>query len=193
MLIVGHETSATAMAWALEFIMRHPEVRERIEREVDEVAGQRRLVQADFNKLIYTRATFNETLRHRPPVYFVGRQALDDCVAAGHRIPKGAIMQPYFPASHINRDYFSQGRKFDPEPWLDAGETVRMKNAWFPFGYGPRICLAWHFATTEAVFALASIAQRWRLEPAREEPAGVKASVVYTPEEGSIQAVVRKR
>lgn len=192
MLIVGHETSSTAMAWSLEYIMRNPAVCDRIEQEVDEVVGGRGITLADYDKLVYTRAVFQETLRHAPPVYFVGREALDDCVIGDYLISKGSIMQPYFPLPQKNKAYFEHGDEFRPEPWLDDSTAARMRLAWFPFGYGPRICIAWQFAMMEGVFMMASIAQRWRLEAVSDKPAKVKATVVYTPKNG-VPAIVRER
>ena len=191
LLMAGHETSAAAMTWCLYYVMRHPDVRDRIEREVDEVAGDRPLTPADYGRLSYTKAVFNESLRIAPPIYFVGREALEDCVIGGYLIRKGTIVQPCIRVVHWNEKFFRRASEFRPERWLEQ-PTTHPRHAYLPFGYGPRICIAWGFATMEAVFVLATIAQRWRLDAVSRKPAEVDSKAIFTCK-GGLPAIARRR
>ncbi len=191
LLMAGHETSAAAMTWCLYYMMRHPEVRDRMEREVDEVARDRPLAPEDYGRLPYTKAVFNEALRVAPPIYFVGREALEDCVIGGYLIRKGTIVQPCIRVVHWNEKYFRRASEFRPERWLEQ-PSGHPGHAYLPFGYGPRICIAWGFATMEAVFVLATIAKCWRLEAASHEPAVVDSKAVFTCK-GGLRAIPRRR
>lgn len=191
LLMAGHETSATAMAWCLYYLMRNPEVRRELEREVDEIAGDRPLTAEDYSRLPYAKAVFNEALRIAPPIYFVGREALEDCEIGGYRIRKGTIVQPCIRVVHWNERHFRRPSEFRPERWLEQ-PPAHPRHAFLPFGYGPRICIAWGFATMEAVLVMATIARRWRLEAVSNEPAEVDSKAVYACR-GGLPAIPRRR
>ena len=191
LLMAGHETSATAMTWCLYYLMRHPGACDRLEQEVDRVAPDRPLAPADYDRLPYARAVFNEALRLAPPIYFVGREALEDCTVGGYLVRKGTIVQPCIRVVHRNEAHFSRPADFRPERWL--GEPLEHpRHAYLPFGFGARICIAWGFATMEAVFVLATIAQRWRLEAVSQEAARVDSKAVYACK-GGLPAIPRSR
>ena len=191
LLMAGHETSATALTWCLYYLMRHPRVCDRLEREVDQVASDRPLAPPDYDSLPYARAVFREALRLAPPIFFLGREALEDCTVGGYLIRKGTVVQPCIRVVHWNETHFRRPADFRPERWLsEAPEHPR--HAYLPFGFGPRICIAWGFATMEAVFVLATIAQRWRLEAVSGEPARVSSKAVYACR-GGLPAIPRRR
>ena len=191
LLMAGHETSAAAMTWCLYYVMRHPRVRDAIEREVDEIARDRPLTPEDYPKLPYTKAVFNEALRIAPPIYFVGREALEDCEIGGYRIRRGTVVQPCIRVVHWNERHFRRPSDFRPERWLEE-PPGHPRHAFLPFGYGPRICIAWGFATMEAVLVMATIARRWRLEAVSSEPAEVDSKAVYACK-GGLPAIPRRR
>ncbi len=179
LLMVGHDTSSSAMTFCLDRVARHPRVRERLEREVDDVVGTRRVEPGDFERLPYAAAVFKETLRQSPPIYFLGREAVEDCVIGDYHISKGMIVQTYFRPPHHSPEHFERPEEFRPERWLDETRLRRMKQSYFPFGSGARMCIAWQFATIEAVYALASVAQRWRLELLDPAPPAIDSRGVY--------------
>ena len=192
LLMVGHETSSSAMTWCLDHVMRNPVVRDRLEQEVDEVVGDRPIVPADYSSLPYARAVFNEALRNTPPIFFLGREAIEECTIGGYRIRKGTIVQPCIRVVHHCPAHYADPDTFDPARWTDPATVRRMRHAYFPFGYGSRMCIAWAFATMEAVYALASIVQRWRIEPVLTGPTPVNSTGVYRVG-GALPAIVRER
>ena len=90
LLFAGHETTATAITWCLYHHRRNPETRKRLEKELEEVLGGRPPTPADYRNLVYTRAVLDENLRLTPPIYIVGRSALEDCTLGGDHICVGS-------------------------------------------------------------------------------------------------------
>ena len=69
--------------------------------------------------------------------------------------------------------------EFRPERWMDDSAVRHMKHSYFPFGSGARMCIAWKFATMEAVYTLTSIVQRWRVEAVSSKPPEINSTGVY--------------
>ena len=184
LLMVGHDTSSSAMTFCLDYLSRNPGVADRLEQEIDDVIGTRSIEPGDFGRLPYATALFQEGLRQSPPIYFLGREAIEDCAIGGYFIPRGTIVQTYFRPPHRHPDYFECPEAFRPERWMDDAEVRHMKQSCFPFGSGARMCIAWKFATMEAVYTLTSIAQRWRVEAVSPKPARINSTGVYRISEG---------
>jgi len=167
MFAAGHETTATAMAWAFYELDRHPEVLAKMRTELAEVLDGRTPTAADLPKLTYTRMVIEEVLRLYPPVFITNRQAVKADVICGYRIPAGALVSvsPYA----VQRDprYWAEPLAFDPERFSPQHSAGRPRYAYFPFGGGPRQCIGKDFALYEAAVVLAMAAQRfdWQLAP----------------------------
>jgi len=162
LLFTGHETNATAITWCLYHLSRNPEVRERLETELDEVLGGRTPTPADYRNLAYTRAVLDENLRLTPPLYVVGRSALEDCTIGGYHIPKGTTVQLCWRIAHLSEKYFPEADKFKPERWMGEKIPEQSKRAYVPFGGGDHICVGSGFGKMAVVLTLATLCQRWR-------------------------------
>ena len=178
MLMASHETTGATLAWAFHFLSRNPGTRERLEQEVDDVLGARPVAMPDYDRLVYTRAVLDETLRLATPSYYIGRRAIADCAVGGYAIPKGTNAQLCCYASHRDERYFPEPERFLPERWL-APQPERPKYAYMPFGAGSRGCVGETFARMSAVCALAAVAQKWRLEVVSNEPPTLSTMVGY--------------
>lgn len=164
--VAGHETTALALTYAVHLLARRPEAVEALCAEVDGVLGGRRATADDYARLPFAKAVVQETMRVLPPVWAIGREAMEDLEVAGRRIPKGAqILIAQWVVHHDGR-WFSDPTQFRPERWLDGLEERLPRCAYLPFGAGPRICIGNHFALLEAVLVLATIAQRVRFSGA---------------------------
>jgi cytochrome P450 len=150
LLVAGHETTATAMAWTLERITRHPEVLERLESEPD---GD------------YLDAVIKETLRLRPVVPAVVRQLQEPMEFGGYELPAGVNLAPSIYLLHRRPELFPEPEAFRPERFLgpDAPGTYQ----WIPFGGGTRRCLGASFALFEMKTVLSTILRETSLRPAR--------------------------
>jgi cytochrome P450 len=181
MFIAGHETTANTMAWAFYEIQRNPEVMQKLRAEVDEVLCGRTPAAADLHKLVYTRRVVEEALRLYPSVYITTRQAVNEEIVCGYRIPAGALisLSPY--STQRDPRYWDNPEAFDPEHFHPQNTQKRPRFAYFPFGGGPRQCIGKDFALYEAVVVLSMAVQRfdWHLAPGTEVRGGT--GVTYRP------------
>ena len=164
LLFTGHETVATAITWCLYHLGRNPEVRERLEKELDEVLGDRSPTPGDYRNLVYTRAVLDENLRVTPPLYIIGRRALEDCDIGGYRIPKDTIVQLCWRIPHLSESYFPDADAFRPERWMEPQRSEVARHAYFPFGGGEHTCVGSGFGKMAVVLTLATLCRHWRFD-----------------------------
>jgi cytochrome P450 len=151
LLVAGHETTATSLAWSIERLVRHPEMLERLRDEV--AAGDDE----------YLDAVCKETLRLRPVLPLVARVLKEDVEIGGYNLPAGATVAPCIHLIHRRPDIYPEPRRFRPERFLEkpAGTYT-----WIPFGGGVRRCLGATFALFEMKQVLSSIVSHVELRPA---------------------------
>lgn len=163
LVLAGHETTATALAWVFHLLARHPDVEDRLAAEIETVLSGRTPSAADLGALTYTEAVLNESMRLYPPVWALPRVALEDDEVSGHRIPRGdtVLLVPY--VTHRHPDFWSDPERFDPDRFLPENAGSISRWAFVPFGAGQRQCIGNHFAVMEAKIVLAMVMQRFRL------------------------------
>jgi cytochrome P450 len=164
LLVAGHETTATALAWALERLVRHPAALERLTEEVRADEGD-----------AYVDGVIRETLRLRPVIPFVGRKLSEPQTIGAWDIPAGARVAPSIHLMHRREDIYPNANAFRPERWL--GERPN-PYTFLPFGGGVRRCLGASFAETEMRAVLGAIVRSVRLAPARPESEKVGRRVI---------------
>ena len=191
MVVSSEATTGVALTWATYYLAQYPAARERLEREVDETLGGRVPTLDDCEHLPYTRAVIDEVLRLAPPAYYIGRKAIQDCIIGDYFIPVGANVQLFYFLAQRDERYFPQGDAFRPEFWL-AAQPERPRCAYMPFGAGNRSCAAEDFARVTMTFALASIAQRWRLDLVSKEFPKLKTLASFDFKNG-LSVVARAR
>jgi cytochrome P450 len=168
-LAAGHETTATALAWGIERLARHPQVLERL-RDGDEA---------------YLDATVKEVLRARPVLAIAPRTTTAPYRIAEHVLPAGTSLAACLHLAMQSRASWGDPERFRPERWLGADGRERHPYAFIPFGGGVRRCLGAPFATMEMREILRAVASRGRLEAAgRGEPAR-RRSVTIAPSHGA--------
>jgi cytochrome P450 len=150
--VAGHETTATALAWAAERLVRHPAALDRLTEEVR--AGDE----------AYVDAVIRETLRLRPVLPFVVRRLTQAQTIGGLDLPPGTNVAPSIHLIHRREDLYPQATAFRPERWLGVRPNPY---TFLPFGGGVRRCLGASFAETEMRAVLAAIVSRVRLAPVR--------------------------
>lgn len=164
LVMAGHETTANALAWTFYLLSKDPEVERRLRRDVHAAIGERAPGADDAPRLRYAKMVVEESMRLFPPVWAVERQALEDDVVGGFRVPRHALVavSPYL--LHRHRSYWENPEGFDPERFAPEQVEKRPKFAYLPFGGGPRQCIGMGFALIEAQMIVARIVQRFRLE-----------------------------
>ena len=181
LLLAGHETTANALTWTAVLLAGHPDLASCLYGEIDTVLGDRPATFDDLRQLPYTRQVFSEALRLYPPAWAVSRQAIRDTVLGGHRIPEGAILtiSPY--VLHHDARLWSRPDVFDPDRFAPEADIKRHKFAFLPFSAGRRGCIGEQFAWMEGVLVTATIAQRWHLARADDEPIPLHPTVTLRP------------
>lgn len=164
LLLAGHETTASALAWTVTLLSRNPDVRGKLEAELArELAGRPPTVE-DLPKLGLTRRVVDESLRLYPPAWIFSRAAIEDDVVGGYRIPKGSYVLVVPWVMHRHPKLWDDPEVFDPDRFLPEREKERSRFTFFPFGGGPRQCIGNQFALMELVLVLATLLQRVRLD-----------------------------
>jgi cytochrome P450 family 135 len=163
LLVAGHETTATALSWSLERLVRHPAALERLTDEVR--AGDDE----------YVDAVIRETLRLRPVLPFVVRRLTQPQTIGGFDLPAGTNVAPSIQLIHRRPELYPEPHAFRPERWLGVRPNPY---TFLPFGGGVRRCLGAAFAETEMRAVLAAIVSRVRLRPARPESEPVDRRVI---------------
>jgi cytochrome P450 len=169
MVIAGHETVATSLAWTLHLLATHPEAQQRLHHELDDVVGAagagRDPAWADLGDLPWTRAVVDESLRLYPPAWVVSRKAVADDVLDEIPVPAGTlvIISPWL--LHRREQDWARPDVFDPTRFVGRADRAA-GGSYLPFGAGPRLCIGRDFALVESVLMLATLLRRHRVEPA---------------------------
>jgi cytochrome P450 len=167
LLVAGHETTATALAWAVERLSRHPDKLDRLREEIE--AGESP----------YLTATIQETLRLRPVISIVLRHLTEPVEIGGHELPAGVSVAPSIYLVHANPDVYPEPGRFLPERFLDNPPGTY---TWIPFGGGVRRCLGASFAQFEMAVVLEELVKRHRIRPSRPDPERVfRRAITETP------------
>ncbi len=151
LLVAGHETTATALSWAMERLVRHPEKLERLRDEVE--AGED----------AYLTATIQETLRLRPVIVLVARRLTEPVELGGYELPAGVTVTPSIHLIHRDPQIYPEPERFLPERFLDEPPGTY---TWIPFGGGVRRCLGAAFAQFEMQVVLRELVRRREIAPA---------------------------
>jgi cytochrome P450 len=172
LLLAGHETTATGLAWTFDLLARHPRVLDRLVAEVD-AGGD-----------AYVRAVVTEALRLRPVVPLAGRRLTSELVADGFVLPPGTDVTPAIWLAHTRADRYPEPFAFRPERFLEDGPSTY---SWIPFGGGVRRCIGAAFAEMEMRVVLTEVLRRRTLAPAgggRAERVA-RRNVTFSPAKGT--------
>jgi cytochrome P450 len=172
LVVAGHETTATGLAWAFELLLRNPAVLERLRGSL--AAGE-----SD-----YLEAVVKETLRLRTVVPGVGRVVRGEPFElGGYTIPPGTEINPSITGLHRRADSYPEPGEFRPERFL--GPDVPDTYTWIPFGGSTRRCLGASFATFEMQVVIRRVLERAQLEPAARRPEKrLRKGVTIVPKRG---------
>lgn len=178
LLVAGHETTATALAWTFDLLLRHPQAMARLRDELGDGSHA------------YLDAVIEEALRLRPVVPFVGRELRRDAELGGFELPSGTVVMPSIYLTHTNERVFSDPYAFRPERFLDSKPETY---SWIPFGGGTRRCIGASFAQFEMRVVLETVLQRVVLRGAGVAPEPiVRRNVTLSPKHGTLAIVERR-
>jgi cytochrome P450 len=192
LLIAGHETVSVTLSWAFHLLGQHPEVLHRLQAEIETVLNGHPPTADDYQRLAYTRMVIEETLRLYPPVWVLSRETLKHDEIQGYSIPPKSfvIVATYF--THRHPEFWTEPEQFNPERFTESEASKRHKFAYYPFGGGPRICIGNQFALMEATLILATLLQRFRLEPSSTQPVEIDPTFTLRPRNGLPMRLIRR-
>ncbi|MFV0300586.1 MAG: cytochrome P450 [Paracoccus sp. (in: a-proteobacteria)] len=166
--LAGHETSASALAWALWLLAANPDWQDRVAAEALAAPGF-----GDIAGLRAARAVFREALRLYPPVPMMVREAAHPERFRDRAVPRGAqlILSPWH--LHRHERLWDRPDSFDPGRWETDDGRRAARSAYIPFSAGQRVCPGAGFAMIEGVLMLSLIARAFRLSPGSAAPVPV--------------------
>lgn len=171
LLLAGHETTATALAWTFDLLLRHPLALRRLRESL--LAGEED----------YLRATISESLRLRPVIPLAGRRLGKDLEADGLKLPAGTDVTPAIWLTHTRADIYPDPFTFKPERFLEDGPDTY---AWIPFGGGVRRCIGASFAEFEMRVVLREVLTRCELRKASPQPERTgRRNITLSPRAGT--------
>jgi cytochrome P450 family 135 len=179
LLLAGHETTATGLAWTFDLLLRNPAKLDRLEAELRDGGEE------------YLRAVIAESLRLRPVVPLAGRRLHADLDAGNVSLPAGTDVTPAIWLTHTRSEIYPDPFAFRPERFLEEGPETY---SWVPFGGGVRRCLGAAFAEMEMRVVLREVITRCNLAPARGRPERVgRRNVTLSPRAGTPVILAARR
>ena len=166
MILAGHETTTTALFWSLYLLALDPESQQQLAGEVEAATADGA---PDIERLKFTRAVVDETMRLYPPAFLIARSAAGADSIAGLPVRTGDVMLIAPWLLHRHEKLWRDPNAFIPSRFL-PGAPPPDRFAYLPFGVGPRVCIGAHFALVEATLALARIIGAFRVELAEQAP-----------------------
>jgi cytochrome P450 len=172
LLVAGHETTATALAWAFELLTHNRPALERLIEEVRGGDGEDR----------WLRAVVTETLRLRPVVPLAGRRLAADLDCDGYTLPAGTDVSPAIWLTHTRADLYEDPYAFRPERFLEQSPATY---AWIPFGGGVRRCLGAAFAELELRVVLRAVLERFDVSSRHGAERVTRRGPTFAPRHGT--------
>ncbi|MBO9583590.1 MAG: cytochrome P450 [Flavobacterium sp.] len=162
LFIAGHETTANTLTFTLHLLGNHTDVQQRIFDEIVNVEADTDNVVEQLQKMSYTNAVLNESMRLYPPAWITDRQNVEDDSLGEFNIKKDTLIGVSFYELHRNPKYWKNPDHFDPDRFL--GEQKKQSMQYFyPFGAGPRMCIGTGFAIYEMCLAISYIVKRYKI------------------------------
>lgn len=171
LLLAGHETTATALAWALHELARDPAALAEAVRAADEHDEK------------HLEAVMKEAMRLHPVISEVARVVTRDVEIGGYRIPAGHTVMPSITMVQHDPEHHDDPHAFRPERFTGSGPAT---GTWFPFGGGVRRCLGAGFSLLESTVVLGEVLRRFHIAPERPRPERAKArNITMVPARGA--------
>ncbi len=185
LLATGHETTATSLAWAIYWVLSHPDVHARLREELQELPKAPTPQQLAESK--YLEAVVFETLRINPVVPIIARQLQREVHLAGYDLPAGVTVAPVIYLLHRREELYPEPARFRPERFLERNYR---HNEFMPFGGGVRRCLGMHLALYELELMLAQIIRRVDLRLCEAEKVRPQRRMVTIAPSGGVRCEV---
>jgi len=163
--LAGHETTASALGWIINYLAKYPEVQEKMRAEILSVVGEGSLTLEHTKQLDYTEMVIKEVMRLRPPAaQIIGRLTTQEVKIGSLVIPPQTSVSVSVYAIHHHPDFWPDPEKFDPERFSPKNCAGRHPYAYLPFSLGKRHCIGLNFSLLEQKAFLAMFMQKYVVE-----------------------------
>lgn len=175
LLLAGHETTATALAWALHELGRSPSL-----------LARSRAAATDGDDA-WLEAVLKESMRLHPVIPMVVRTLMEPATVGGYDLPAGTTVGPSIIVAHSRADNFDRPAEFRPERFIEGQPAT---NTWIPFGGGVRRCIGAGFSLMEGVVVLREVLSSYAVEAMGEDQPKVR-NITSVPSDGAVVRVTR--
>jgi len=158
----GHETTANALSFTLFLLAKHPDIQNKVLREVENINMEVDDLMQCLSQLAYTKQCIEEALRLYPPAYVIDRTAIADDVVKGRKFPKNTLVLMSIYELHRSSAFWDSPEEFNPGRF-DIALKKDYSNYYYPFGAGPRMCVGNNFAMYEMIIAIAQIIKKFQI------------------------------
>jgi cytochrome P450 len=191
LFMAGHETTANVLSWMWYLLSQAPEVEKKLHQELERELGGKIPTYEDINKLPYTRAILDETMRLYPPVPVLARQAREDDTINGKHVPahSNVLIVPWL--LHRHKKYWDNPDHFIPERFMPEAKNP-IKFTYIPFSSGPRVCPGKTFGIKESVLVFAILAQRFRAETTDGYAGGMDCRLTLRPSDNLPMKLIKR-
>jgi cytochrome P450 len=187
MILAGHETTATALFWSLYLLALDPAAQEEVAAEVSGAAVNGA---GDLDRLKFTRAVVDETMRLYPPAFLIIRAAAGPDTIAGMKVKRRDVVLVAPWLLHRHEKLWRDPNAFVPQRFMTGTPPDRF--AYLPFGVGARVCIGAHFALVEATLALAKIIGAFRVSLIDKAPVMPIGVVTTQPDRSPMFAITSR-
>ncbi|XP_028818308.1 cytochrome P450 2J6-like [Denticeps clupeoides] len=179
LFLAGTETTSTTLGWALLFLVKYPDVQEKVQAEIDSVIGQsRQPMMSDRLDMPYTDAVIHEVQRMGNIVPLNGlRVANRDTILGGHFIPKGTSLLTILGSVLFDQSEWETPDRFNPDHFLNAEGKFRKPDAFMPFSGGTRLCLGEPLARMQLFLFFVSLFQKFHFSALEGEELSLEGIV----------------
>nr|XP_050863221.1 cytochrome P450 4C1-like isoform X1 [Vespula vulgaris] len=169
-MFAGHDTTASALSFALSLFAKHKDVQERIREEVNTIMKEENneLTILELQKLSYLEMCIKESLRLYPSVHAIFRHISQDLQLKNYLIPTGAICHVNIHSIHRNPKYWPNPNVFNPDRFLPENMKGRNLYSYIPFSAGSRNCIGQKYAMLELKIMVAHILHNFYVESVDE-------------------------
>src|SRR6185437_8181029 len=188
----GHETTSRALGWTLYLLSQAPGERALVEAEIDSELDSLDEPALWLQRLIYTRAAFEEAMRLYPPAPSLNRSAIAADRFGEIEVPAGASLLVLPWVVHRHERFWQQPLDFVPSRFLPENRATIDRYQYLPFGVGPRTCIGQSFAMQEGVIALATLMRRLCFDYVGERPPMPVQKITVQPDIGLRMRVSRR-
>jgi len=180
--LAGHETTSGTLTFVLDFLARHHDIQTRCREEIQSLFTLGEVPSYEkVKQLHYLNRVISESMRMRPIVNGISRQAKKDTTVQGYFIPKDTIINTVISSLQYDPNIWENPNEFNPDRWIEPHKSHSTPH-FMPFGAGPRICLGMNFANLEMRVVLINLLLRYKFD--KYEDLAYARSITLRPKEG---------